>query len=157
MRDPFSNGLEDGQRALKGSVRASGHDAQAGGLGADLSAGNGGIDPGDALGEAAGRFDARGSKIDDQGVGMKGWVQSAGAEDNLVDDARLGEVDGDDAVADFAGEVGQGCGAVHADSDGGFGRSGTSVPHPDFGSRVVEMARHGAAHVAQTHESDLVP
>ena len=142
---------------MEGFGSAAGHDGEGGGLGADLAAGHGSVDPSGALGKTASGFDVGGAEIDDQGVGVEAFGEAVWTEDDFLDHAGVGEIDPDDTVPDFAGEGGEGGGSVHAQGGGGFGGARAPVPDPDFCACMVEVAGHGAAHVAETDESNLVP
>jgi hypothetical protein len=154
--DVFADGLEDGEGALEIGLAAAGHDGEGGGLGTDLTAGDGGIDPVDAFGPFLGFGDAGGAEVDDEGVRVETLDEAAGAEDDGFDDIGHGEIDADDAGADFAGELREGGGAAHAEGDGGFCGGGAAIPDDDVGSGFMEVACIGAAHVAESDESDLV-
>lgn len=104
--DVFADGLEDGERALEIGLAAAGHDGEGGSLCADLTAGDGGIDPVHTFGEFFGLGDAGGAEVDDEGIFMQALDEAAGAEDDLLDDVGHGEIDADDAGADLAGELG---------------------------------------------------
>lgn len=153
--DVFADGLEDGEGALEIGVAAAGHDGEGGGLGADLAAGDGGVHPVHALGEFFGLGNAGGAEVDDEGVFMQA-LDEAGAEDDLLDDVGHGEIDADDAGADLAGELREGGGAAHAEGDGGLCGGGAAIPDDDVGSGFMEVACIGAAHIAESDESDLV-
>jgi hypothetical protein len=154
--DVFADGLEDGEGALEIGFAAAGHDGEGGGFCADLAAGDGGIDPVDAFGPLFGFGDAGGAEVDDEGVWVQAFDEAAGAEDDGFDDIGHGEIDADDAGADLAGELRERGGATHAEGDGGFCRGGAAIPDDDVGSGFMEVACIGAAHVAESDESDLV-
>lgn len=154
--DVFADGLEDGQSALEIGVAAAGHDGEGGGLGTDLTAGDGGIDPVDALGPLFGFGNAGGAEVDDEDVWVQAFDEAAGAEDDGFDDIGHGEIDADDAGANLAGELREGGGAAHAEGDGGLCGGGAAIPDEDVGSGSMEVACIGAAHVAESDESDLV-
>ena len=154
--DVFADGLEDGEGALEVFFAAAGHDGEGGGFGADLAAGDGGVDPVDALGPFFGFGDAGGAEVDDEGVWVQAFDEAAGAEDDGFDDVGHGEIDADDAGADLTGELGQGGGAAHAKGGGGLCGGGAAIPDDDVRSGFIEVACIGAAHVAESDESDLV-
>lgn len=154
--DVFADGLEDGEGALEVGLTAAGHDGEGAGLGADLAAGDGGVDPIDTFGEFFGLGDAGGAEVDDEGVWVQAFDEAAGAEDDLLDDVGHGEIDADDAGADLFGELWEGGGAAHAEGDGGLCGGGAAIPDDDIGSGFMEVACIGAAHVAESDESDLV-
>lgn len=154
--DVFADGLEDGEGALEVFRAAAGHDGEGGGLCADLAAGDGGVDPIDASGDFFCLGDAGGAEVDDEGVWVEAFDEAAGAEDDGFDDVGHGEIDADDAGAYLFGELGEGGGAAHAEGDGSLGGSGAAIPDDDVGSGFMEVACIGAAHVAESDESDLV-
>lgn len=154
--DVLTDSLEDGEGALEVGLAAAGHDGEVAGFGTDLTTGDGGVHPVDALGKAFCLWHAGGAEVDDEGVWVEAFGEAAGAEHDLLDDGGGGEVDADDAGTDGAGEFGQGGGAGHAEGDGGFGWGVATVPDDDFGSSLVEVAGVGAAHVAETDETDFL-
>lgn len=154
--DVFADGLEDGKGALEVFRAAAGHDGEGAGLGTDLTAGDGGVDPIDAFGEFLGLGDASGAEVDDESVWMQALDEPAGAEDDGFDDVGHGEIDADDAGADLAGELWEGGGTAHAEGDGGLGGGGAAIPDDDVCARLMEVACIGAAHIAESDESDLV-
>ena len=154
--DVLADGLQNGESALEIGFGAAGHDGEVAGFGADLTAGDGGVDPVDFGGEGFGFGDAGGAEVDDEGIGVEAFDEAAGAEDDLLNDGGGGEVDAEDAGADLAGEVGQGGGAFHAEGDGGFGGGVAAIPDDDFGASGVEVAGVGAAHVAEADEADFL-
>lgn len=156
MGDIFADGLKDGKCALEMGLASASHDGEGGCLGTDLTAGNRGINPMDACGPLFGFRDAGGAEVDDERVFVQAFDEAVGTEDDLLDDIGGGEIDADNAGADFAGELGQGGGTAHAEGHGGLGGGIAAIPDDDVCSGCMEMTCIGAAHVAESDESDLV-
>jgi hypothetical protein len=87
---------------------------------------------------------------------MQALDEAAGAKNDLLDDVGHGQIDANDAGADFAGEFRQGCGVAHAEIHGIFGWSGAAIPHDDLRAVFMQVACVGPAHVAEADESDCV-
>lgn len=154
--DPGSNGAQDGQGALKRFIGPSGHDGQSACLGADLSAGDGCIQPGRSPRKFPGLRHAGGAEIDDQRAWIEAFADAAGAEDDSFDHVGGCEVDANDAGADRVRQFGEGVGAFHAEGGCGCGWTFTAIPYDHVGACGVETSCHRPAHVAQADESNLV-
>jgi nucleoside-diphosphate-sugar epimerase len=87
---------------------------------------------------------------------VQAFDEAAGAEDDLIDDIGHGEIDADDAGTDFPRKLRQAGSAAHPKGDGGLCGGGAAIPDDDVGSSFMEMTCIGAAHVAESDESDLV-
>jgi D-erythronate 2-dehydrogenase len=154
--DVFAHGLKDGKRTLEIRLAAASHDGECGRFCSDLTAGDGGVDPVHALCPLFGFGDAGGTEVDDECVFVQALNEAARAEDDAFDDIGHGEIDADDARADFTSEFGKCGSAAHPQGHSGLCGGGAAIPNDDDGSGFMEMTCIGAAHVAESDESDLV-
>jgi hypothetical protein len=107
-------------------------------------------------GELLRRRHAGGTEINNHPTGAPSFAQTALAKDDLLHHIGRRQVEANDTIADLAREFRQRRRALHADRHRGFRGWIAPIPNHDFRARLVEMARHRAAHVAESDESDLV-